>query len=125
MQQIDGLTTYPNQQLTLKLLDGSILKMTLIFLESQNGWFFKNLDWNNGQWIENGRRITTHPNMLRQYKNIIPFGLACYTINNREPTQQQDFTPTEVGGTAASSLFILTAQEVIDVDKAISVLKNA
>ena len=125
MQRINGITTYPNQNLTLKLLDGTVLQMNLIYRETQNGWFFGGLNWNNGQWIENGRRVVTHPNMLRQYKNLIPFGLACFTVNNREPTQQQDFVAPSTSIPSASSLFLLTASEVASIETSISKLKNA
>lgn len=44
--------------------------------------------------------------MLRQWKNKIPFGLACYSVQNREPSQQQDFS------SGTSKLYILNAIEV-------------
>lgn len=119
MQQIQGITSQPNQQMTVILPDGSPLVITMLYRESQTGWYFTSLDWNSGQWIENGRRIVTHPNMLRQYENQIPFGLACYTVNNREPTQLQDFL------SGASSLFLLTAAEVQEVEALIQAIKNA
>lgn len=119
MQQIQGITSQPNQQMTVTLPDGSILVVSMLYRDSQMGWFFTSLNWNRGQWIENGRRVVTHLNMLRQYKNIIPFGLACFTVNNREPTQIQDFT------SGASGLYLLTAGEVAEVETFIQSLKNA
>ena len=117
MQQIQGISDYPNQQMTMNLPDGSVLVVSILYRASQYGWFFSGLNWNNGQWIENGRRIVTHPNMLRQYKNIIPFGIACLTVNNREPTQKEDFA------SGASSLYLLTAAEVQAVETSLSRLK--
>lgn len=125
MQQINGLTSYPNQQLTVKLPDGSVLQISMLYRQSQYGWFFTALNWNNSQWVENGRRIVTHPNMLRQYKDLIPFGLACFTVNNREPTNQQDFVPPSAGVAPASALYLLSATEVQEVETLISSLKNA
>lgn len=119
MQQIQGITAQPNQQMTVTLPDGSPLVITMLYRESQTGWYFTALNWNSGQWIENGRRVVTHPNMLRQYENQIPFGLACYTVNNREPTQLQDFL------SGASGLFLLTAAEVQEVEALIQAVKNA
>lgn len=81
------------------------------------GWFFTSLNWNNSQWVENGRRVVTHPNMLRQYQNIIPFGLACLTVNNREPTQIQDFA------SGASGLYLLSSAEVEEFEDLLSALK--
>lgn len=93
------------------------MAVQLYYRQSLPGWFFTSLNWNNGQWQENGRRIVTHPNMLRQYQNILPFGMACQTVNNREPTQIEDFA------SGASSLYLLTAQDVIDVNTFIQSLK--
>lgn len=114
MQQIQGITNQPNQNMTVNLPGGTILVITMLYRDSQLGWFFTGINWNNGQWIENGRRIVTHPNMLRQYKSILPFGMACFTVNNREPTQLQDFA------SGASNLFILSAQEVLDFETILS-----
>jgi hypothetical protein len=117
MQTINGITDAPFQQMTIPLPGGTDLTLQMYFRESQNGWFFTSLNWNNGQWVENGRRIVTHPNMLRTYQNIIPFGIACFTDNNREPTQQEDFA------SGASTLNLLTASEVQSVEKFIQGLK--
>ena len=119
MQQIQGITNQPNQQMTIKLPGGTSLVMSMLFRTTQNGWFFTGLNWNNGAWVENGRRIVTHLNMLRQYANQIPFGLACITVNDREPTQQQDFA------SGASALYLLSAVEVQQVEAIIQGLKNA
>lgn len=44
--------------------------------------------------------------MLLQFKNQIPFGIACYSTNNREPSLQEDFS------SGTSQLFILDQAEV-------------
>ena len=54
----------------------------------------------------NGLRITNSPNMLNQWKNILPFGLACFSTANREPSLQQDFA------SGNSVLYVLTQAEV-------------
>lgn len=119
MQLINGLTSNPKQQIPVILADGTTLNIGLAFFSMQSGWFFTSLNWNNGQWVENGRRVVSHPNMLRQYRNIIPFGLACFTTGNREPTQQQDFS------SGASALYILSASEVLDFEVWLQGRKNA
>jgi hypothetical protein len=42
---------------------------------------------------------------LFQYMNQIPFGLACYSKQNREPSLQNDFL------SGATSLYILSEAE--------------
>lgn len=110
MLQITGITADPIQQVTISMPDGTKLIMGLQFWDQNIGWYFTVLNWNNGSWIENGRRVVSHPNILRNYRNRLNFGLACQTIGNREPTQIQDFA------TGASSLFILTPTEVLEVE---------
>ena len=55
--------------------------------------------------VLNNMRIVNSPNMLHQYRNKIPFGLACFSITQREPNLQDDFS------NAASTLYILTEAE--------------
>lgn len=76
--------------MTLVLPDGSTLTMTIYFIPMQQGWFITNLTYQD--FVLNGLRITVSPNMLNQFRNQIPFGLACFSTGNREPSLQQDFS---------------------------------
>lgn len=106
MYIIQQVTSDPLQRQTLILPDGTSLTMTIYFRPLQAGWFINELVY--GSFILQGVRLTVSPNILRQFKNQIPFGLACLGNNtNREPTQQQDFS------SKAFSLYILSAAEVI------------
>lgn len=68
------------------------------------GWFINEISRND--FVLRGVRITNSPNILNQFRNKIPFGLACYSTDNREPAYQDDFS------TGASKLYILSAEEV-------------
>jgi hypothetical protein len=109
---IQQITSDPLQQQTLILPDGSSLNMLVYFVPMQFGWFITNLTY--GTFILNGLRITNSPNMLNQFKNQIPFGLACFSTNNREPSQQQDFS------SGASTLYLLTQAEVAQYSEFLS-----
>lgn len=105
MRQVQQITTDALQQQVLVLPDGSSLSLTLNYLPQQLGWFIQNLTYNDFQL--NGVRICNSPNLLYQWKNLIPFGLACYTLpSNREPTLQTDFSEQ------ISILYVLDADEV-------------
>ena len=110
MQQITGLTDKPTQTTTVILPDGTQLILSIFYIAQQLGWYFTSINWNNGTFTENGRRIVNHGNMLRQYRNILNFGLACFTVGNREPTQIEDFN------TETSNLYLLSASEVQDYE---------
>lgn len=104
MYQIQQITADPLQQQTIVLPSGTqSLSLTMYYIPLQYGWFITKLVY--GTFEIDGMRISNSPNMLAQYINQIPFGLACYTTGNREPTQQQDFL------SGAAILYILDAAE--------------
>lgn len=104
MYSIQQITTDPRQKMTLVLPDGSSIQLMLYFVPMQYGWFIPELIYNG--FTLKGLRITNSPNMLHQFRNQIPFGLACFSDADREPSQQQDFI------SGASKLYILTQAEV-------------
>ena len=104
MYLIENITTDPRQKRTLILPDGKTITLEIYFVPMQLGWFITNLEYDDFQL--KGIRITNQPNILYQWKNQIPFGLACFSQGDREPTLQDDFS------TGASKLYILTEDEV-------------
>lgn len=104
MNLIQQVTADAFQRQTLVLDDGTTLTMTIRFVPMQLGWFITSLVY--GAFVLNGLRITNSPNMLHQFRNQIPFGLACLSTANREPSLQEDFS------SGASKLYILTSTEV-------------
>jgi hypothetical protein len=103
MYQIQNFTDNPKQKQTLQLPDGTFIVISLYFIPMQQGWFIQNLSY--GKFVLSGVRVTNSPNILHQYRNQIPFGLACFSTQDREPSLAQDFV------TGASKLYILTKQE--------------
>jgi hypothetical protein len=104
MYLIQQITDDPLQKQTLILPNGISLSLTISFAPMQYCWFVVSLVY--GSFTLNGLQITNSPNMLHQFKNQIPFGLACFSTNNREPSQQEDFA------SGASQLYLLSAAEV-------------
>jgi hypothetical protein len=104
MLRIQQLSSDPYQRQTLLLPDGSELVITMKFVPMQYGWFFESIVWND--FTLYGLRISNQPNMLHQWKNILPFGLACFSKQSREPSLQDDFF------SGASTLYVLTEEEV-------------
>lgn len=112
MNIIQQITSAPFQQQVLILPDGTSMSMTLYFMPMQQGWFITNLTYKD--FVINGLRITVSPNMLNQFRNQIPFGLACFSVDNREPSLQQDFS------SGNASLYILTSDEVSEYARLLS-----
>lgn len=108
MLQIQRITSNPLQTQTIALPDGTSFSFTMYFMPMQLGWFFTDITY--GDFVLKGLRITNNPNMLFQFQNKIPFGLACFTKGNREPSLQEDFSSGE------SKLYILTEEECEEYD---------
>jgi hypothetical protein len=110
MYQVQQLTSDPSQQQNLILADGTILSMSLYFSQQQAGWFCS-LSYGSS-FVLNGFRIVVSPNILRQWQNVVPFGLSCFSPSGvgREPSQQQDFS------SGAFQLTILTEEEVVEYE---------
>jgi len=101
MQQITADTL---QTQTFILDDGSSFVIQLYFIPMQYCWIIKSLTYNN--FTLQGYRITVSGNILHQYRNQIPFGIACLSKANRDPSQQQDFS------SGAAQLYVLNSSEV-------------
>lgn len=103
MLKITSLTADPYQKHNVFLPDGSSFSFLLYFRPLQLGWFLNEIIFED--FTARGIRITNSPNILFQFMNQIPFGLACFSKDNREPTLLEDF----VSGN--SVLYVLTEDE--------------
>lgn len=111
MQQIDSLTADPNQIWTMALADGTLVQFQIIYRSTVQRWFF---NFSHPLKSANGIALSMYPNLLRPWKKIVPFGLACMTTDGYDPIYVNDF----VSGRAAL-YFLENAQEVLDVEQSI------
>lgn len=109
MFQIQNLTDDTKQKQTVLLEDGTSFTFTLYFRPLQYGWFIDELTYQD--FVLYGLRVCNTPNLLHQYRNQIPFGLACFSSEKREPMLQPDFS------SGASNLYVLSADEVEDFQR--------
>lgn len=89
MNIVDGITAQPAQVTQLTLADGSVATIRLVFRPQQNGWFY-DASWPGSNAFPvpfqcDGRRLVTSANLLRQFMDVIPFGLACFTVGGGDP----------------------------------------
>ena len=116
MKQITALTQDANQQVTLVLDDGSKVSMGMIYVPSQNGWFYT-LSYGN-LWPSTNplsmQRLINNPNILRKYRNLIPFGICCIVIDGYEPIYQSDFVSGRV------NLYLLNQIDVAQTETLIT-----
>lgn len=105
MYKIQKITANALQEQTLVLPNGTAFTIVMEFKPMQLGWFFQRITY--GDWTLSGMRICVSPNMLYQFKNRLPFGLACFSnVGPREPSLQQDFS------SGSFSMYILDETQV-------------
>ena len=104
MFQVQNVTANAKQKQTLILPDGTQIVFAIYYVSQQLGWFIRTISYKG--FVANGIRITNSPNILHQFRNQIPFGLACFSDGDREPSLQTDFSA------GFSKLYILDKSEV-------------
>lgn len=104
MKQIN-VTSDPLQRQSVILPNGQALNLTVYYRPIQQGWFLNQVSYSS-VLVLNTLRITNQVNMLRQWKNLVPFGIGCFSTGNREPTLVQDFSSGQ------SRLMLLDEAEV-------------
>jgi len=113
MVQIDNLTDAADQVTTLQMPDGSIGTLELNFRGSTSRWSynFTHPQFPNG--ADNGQMLCIHPNILRNFKNILSFGMSCVSVDGNDPVSIEAFASGQ------TSLFILDEVDVDAVESSI------
>lgn len=106
MNQITSLTTDPKQQFNAVISGYNTAQIYIEYKPQQFGWFM-NLVW--GNFSVNNLRLAVGPNILRQFKNQIPFGIAISGVGNIDPLNQTDWVSN-------NGFFILTSDDVAAVE---------
>jgi hypothetical protein len=104
---INTLTNDPNQTLTLKIPTGDQITFKLRYMESNKGWYFS---FTYGSFSINNQRIVVGYNMLRKFRELLPFGFACTTSDNYEPIFKDDFS------SGRAKFFLLDASDLNSVE---------
>lgn len=89
MFRFTSLSNEPKQEVVM-LLDNNIrVPFVFEYKANQVGWFF-GFTYNNETYAN--IRLTTCYNILRAYRNWLPFGLRCDTQDGAEPMNINDFS---------------------------------
>lgn len=103
MQIIGSISESSNQLIKPRLEDGSIINLELKYFPAIQRWI---INVTHETFTVNGINLCSSFNILRQWKNVIPFGIACLTIDTADPIFIDDF----ISGRA--SIFILNEEEI-------------
>lgn len=112
MLLINDISNDPFQTMTVVTEEGLSFYLELYFIPLQLMWTIQKIVFNEQEI--NGIRICSSPNMLRQFKNLFPFGIACITEGNREPMFIDDFS------SGASKLYLINENEVQEYEDYLS-----
>lgn len=86
---------------------GERIVLDLRYMPSQEIW---TMSLSQGAWSVNGMNVVGSPNLLRCFKNVIDFGLACVTDNGLDPYFPDQFE------NGSARLYLLTADEVAQIE---------
>jgi hypothetical protein len=107
MTWINVITEDPSQGMTLVLPDGTSVKFSMKYFDGQQGWYYS-LTYGNFQL--SNRRIVVGLNLLRAFRNIIPFGFKVTTQNGGEILGQEDFINNN------ASFYLLDSEDIVEAE---------
>ena len=111
MVGIDNLSDAADQLTTLQMPDGSVGTLELFFLGATNRWSFNFTHPQFPAGALNGQMLCVHPNILRNFKNILSFGMACLSQNGTDPVDIEAFA------SGRTSLYLLDAADVAAIEQ--------
>lgn len=103
MQQITNLSDEADQLTKVVLADGSVAIFEFIYLPTIERWSF---NVSHPDITVNCMILCAGANVLRDFRNIIPFGLGCYSTDGADPFYIEDFKSGRI------TLFVLDESEV-------------
>ena len=110
MQLIENITSAVKQKMTLLLENNEKAEFKLHYNGRMQAWFFsftyKDISISN-------LKVCLHPNILRQFRNIIPFGISFVSNSLVEPFQDVSFSK------GICEMYLLTQEEVIAIEEEI------
>ena len=107
MYFLQGLNQDSPQPVIIPLAGLANAQMTLTFSPTQNLWYF-DLVWNDFE--VDGCVVVSTPNLLRQWENILPFGIGCYCQDGQDPYGIDAFS------SGNAQMYLLTADELPTVE---------
>ena len=108
MLYINKITAAPSQIATLTGIPGVNITMRLRFLPRVQQWV---ADFDDGTIQIYGVSVMCSVNLLRQWKNVIPYGISCIVANGLDPYQVTDFA------SQAANLYLLDATDVATIEE--------
>lgn len=109
MIEITKLTDSSKQKLQVIGEDGEQVLLRLTYSSTQEAW---NINIEYLEKFINGLQLTVSPNILHNYKNVIPFGISCTSTDGFEPKYIEDFANGRI------KLFMTSIEERDNLEEA-------
>lgn len=103
MKLISNLSDEADQISKVVLDDGTVVTFEFFYLAAIERWAFS---VTHPEITLNRAILCAGPNVLRDFRNIIPFGLGCYSTDGADPFYIEDFASGRI------TLYVLDASEV-------------
>ena len=111
MKQITNLSDEADQLTKVVLDDGSVAVFEFVYLPAIERWVFS---VSHPTLTVNRMILCAGPNVLRDFRNVISFGLGCYSTDGADPFYIEDFASGRI------TLYVLVnAAEVAAVETTI------
>lgn len=110
--QIANLTNFADQLTGLQLPDGTQVTMELIYQGATERWQM-NVAYPTLNFVASGLSVCCYPNLLRQWQEILPFGIACVTPDQTDPFDINDFA------SGRAVLYLLTPADIAAITIAV------
>jgi len=108
MKYINKISNSSFQEMTLTGNPGQQIRFNLRFLPSQNSWL-ADVIWND--FTVRGLNICASPNLLNGFKNLLPFGISCITVDGQDPYDIEDFN------SGYARLYLLDAADLLTIEE--------
>jgi len=116
MYKVENVTSDPSQSFNLIIPNSTdTMHVTLRYIYNLQSWY---MNFEYKAVVFNNRRVCSSLNLLQQWKKILRFGLACYTMDGSDPFFIDDFEKGRCG------LLVLSESEVDNYNQLLSSLKN-
>lgn len=110
MRYIDRITDTARQRLRLTGNEDQIVTMVLRYMPSQQAWY---ADFIYEEFSVYGVQVVASPNLLRGYKNKIPFGITVTTETGIDPYKIDDFL------SGRAKMFLMNETDVSQFEEAL------
>lgn len=101
------ITDKGKQKYTIVVDDGSVFEFYLRYLPTQESWVF-DIIYNN--FSVYNLLLTNSINCLHAYKNLLPFGIMCFSNDGGDPQNIDDFT------TGRCKIYVMNQADLNDLE---------